>query len=161
MLVDMQLIEQPKADHAQHGLHGRRRRVDQLHRASSPLVVPSGVPQSIDHRVEDLAGKAAQLAGPQGEFHLSVEDPRRQRPVDLIEADEEVGDLGHDIGLGHDSAPTDDDVVVEEGIRQGIVKRGEMALRELGIADLGQQILIRAGNSQMRAPSSSVLASRG
>ncbi len=114
-------------------------------RASSPLVVPSGVPQSIDHGVEDLARKAAQSAGPEGELHLPVEDPRGQRPVDLVEADEKVGDLGHDVRLGHDSAPTDDDVIVEECVGQGIMERGEMALRELGIADLGQQILVRAG----------------
>ena len=135
--------------------------IGQGDRAAGPLVVAAGVAQAVDHRVEDLAGVAAELAGPERELQLVVEHARGQRPVDLVEPDEEVGDLGDDVGLGDRAAPADDQLVVEERVGQGVLERGEVALGELRVADLGEQVLVGAGKSQIRAPSSSELASRG
>ena len=40
-----------------HGLDGSPETgIDQFHRAAGPLVVSAGVPQPVDHGVEDLAG---------------------------------------------------------------------------------------------------------
>ena len=43
------------------------------------------------------------------------------------------------------AAPAHDHVVIEERVGQGVLERGEVALGELGVADLGQQVLVGAG----------------
>ena len=101
LLVDPQPGQQAVADRAQCGLDRGLLRIGQDDRPAGPPVVAAGTPHPVDHRLEDLAGAAAELARPERELHLPVEDARRQRPVHLIETDEEVGDLRDDVGLGH------------------------------------------------------------
>ena len=76
-------------------------RIGQDDRPPGPLIVTAGIPHPVDHRLEDLARTAAELARPERELHLVVEDARGQRPVHLIETDEEIGDLRDDVRLGH------------------------------------------------------------
>ena len=161
VLVDGELVQEPMAEGLQDGVDGLGAVIGQGDRPAGALVVAPGAAQPVDHVAEDLAGVAVEVADPRRELQLPVEEADRQRPVDLVEADEEVGQLGDDVGLGDPAAPAHHHVAVQEGVRQGVLERGEMALGELGVADLGEQVLVGAGKSQTRAPSSSELASRG
>ena len=145
LLVDVEVIEQAAAEQAQEFLGGRRRMVGEFDRAAGPLVMTAGVPKPVDDFVEYFAGAAAQPVCAERQLHLPVENSRRQRPVDLVESDKEVGDLGDDVGLSDVPTPGKNQLVVQERVGQGGLKRGEVALGKLGVADLGQQVFISSG----------------
>ena len=112
----------------------------------------AGGAETVDDGVERLARPAAQRSGAERELQPVFKHSRRQRPVHLVEPDEEVGDLGDDVRLGHRPAPADDQLVVEERVGQRVLKRGEVALGKLGVADLGQQVLVGARKEPDQRP---------
>ena len=142
LLVDVEMVEQPAAYQTEHFLRRRRAMVVENDRTTGPFVVTAGAAQAVDDFIEDFARAAAQPVGTERKLHLPVENARRQRPVDLVETNEEVGDLGDDVGLRDVPAPGYDQLVVQERIGQRGLERGEMALGKLGVADLGQQVLV-------------------
>src|SRR5262249_21753124 len=98
----------------------------------------------IDDCGKRFAGPRTQLACAEGKFHQTFEYSCGQRPVDLVEPDEEISYLGNDIRLSDIAAPAYDEIVVEEGISKGVLKRGEMTLRKLRISDLCKEIFVGA-----------------
>ena len=154
-------VEQAAADGSQQRFDGFGTQIGRDDGAAGALVVAAGDAETVHHLCSISPARPPSEPARSDNLILPVEHSRGQRPVDLVEADEEVGDLGDDVRLGHRPAPTDDQLVVEERVGERVLKSGEVALRQLGIADAGQQVFVGAGKSQIRAPSSSELASRG
>ena len=142
LFVDVQSLQQPVAYKLEHGVDGLWLGILEGDGSPRALIVPPGGTDPLNDIAEHFAGMIAELRHACRDLHEVAEKTNRERPVHLIEPDEKVSDLGDDVGLSDDAAPTYDDILVKKRVRQGMLKRGEVALRQLGIADLRQKILV-------------------
>lgn len=129
LFIDMQVAEQAVADRAQKCLDGFGTQVGQFDRPAGPFVVASGEAQSVHHALEYFARPTSERARAERQLQLRFEHSRGKRPVDLIESDEKVGDLGDDIRLSHRPAPAYDQLVVQKRIAKGMLEGREVTLR--------------------------------
>jgi len=108
-LINADLGQEPVADGLEHRVDRLGPLVRQRDRAPARLSWPPPS-QALHDVAEHLARVAAELRDADGQLHQVLKDPDGQDPVHLVEPDEEVGQLGDDVGLRHHAAPAHDDV---------------------------------------------------
>src|SRR4051812_43888375 len=97
VIVDVELFEEAPAEGPEQGFDGLLTGVLQRDRAPGPAIVAPGRAQPADDVAEDLAAMAAELAAADRDLEEVVEEAGRDRPVHLVEPDEEVGQLRDDV----------------------------------------------------------------
>ena len=106
LLVDFELGEEAMADESEGVIDRFRAGIGERDGSSCSLVVTSGCSHAVNDNSEDFSRVASEVGDPDGELHEVAEEADREGPVHPIEADEEVGEFGDDIGLGDDLPPS-------------------------------------------------------
>src|SRR5437879_4200903 len=96
-----------------------------------------------DYLTQHLAGPSTVDDGTQRQDHLLLENASAQGPVNLLEADQVIDDLRRELRLRQLVRPADNQPVVDEGILKRLQDALEIPLRQAGVANLRDEILVR------------------
>src|SRR4051812_1538924 len=110
LLVDFEPGEEAVADDAEGVVDGFGASIGEGDGSSGALVVTSCGSHTVHDFAEHLTRVASQVGNPDRELEEIAEEADREGPVHPIEADEEVGEFGDDIGLRDDAAPAHDNI---------------------------------------------------
>src|SRR5262249_40039417 len=96
----------------------------------------SSSPEAIDDLAKCFPGMAPEKADSHRELELVFEQANGERPIYLVEPNEEVGQFRDDVRLSHAATPGENQVPVEEPVGQSVLVSRKVSLGKLGMPNL-------------------------
>ena len=110
--------------------------------------MPPGGPTA-EYALEQIARIHVTLGRAQRAVERAAVAPDRRGPLDLVESEEEVGDLGHHVGILHLAQQGDHDAIVERRTLDRLAEHPEVLARHPRVLDLREPPLVRVGIEKM------------
>ena len=103
----------------------------------------AGPAEFADDLAEHFAGATVRKHGADRKNQLVLVDAGAHGPIDLLETNEEIDDLRCQFRLWQFIDPADHQPIVNEGALQRLQDALEITLRQAGVADAREQVLVR------------------
>src|SRR5438105_3234440 len=140
--VDLKNLQETSAQLGLSLFNGAGGRALQIDRSAGTTIVAAGPAELAYDLPQHFPRAAMRQDGAHRQDELVLVDTGADRPIDLLKANEKIDDFRRQLGLGKLVDPANDQPIVNKRALERLQDALEIVLRQPGIADSGQKVLV-------------------